>query len=305
MGVWLDDEFPEHPKVEALEDDLAAWLYVSGLCYANRNLTGGRIPKAAALRLTNKANKKLIAKLLAPLVPGKGPLWEDHGDHYRIHDYVQHQQSAEKRRAEVEEAKKKRSEHARRAAMARHHPDDAQGSSTDRASPEQPPGIEPAGPGALLGDARDLARPRAPSAADPTPFTTYEDPPPQTDLPSASAEEEDHDRGDWNGLLVARLVAKRRCAKLTNPPPEGFRRDAWLKTTAEDVLFRFRPAIAEHLAAGQPIETVVDLLEPPEPAPTAPASPYPAYVPPADPGPEPADAGNGLAMVRSALGGGA
>jgi hypothetical protein len=118
------------------------------------------------------------------------------------------------------------------------------------------------------------------------------------------AEEEDHSQS-WNSLLVARLVARRRHDKRDEPIPEGYRRDSWLKTTAEDVQAKHSPEILDHLAAGHPIEAVVDLLEPPEQAPAAPASPYPAYVPPADPGSEPADAGNGLAMVRSALGGGA
>jgi hypothetical protein len=122
--------------------------------------------------------------------------------------------------------------------------------------------------------------------------------------PGEPAEEEDHSQS-WNSLLVARLVARRRHDKRDEPIPEGYRRDSWLKTTAEDVQAKHSPEILDHLAAGHPIEAVVDLLEPPEQAPAAPTSPYPAYVPPADPGPEPADAGNGLAMVRSALGGGA
>lgn len=143
MGVWLDDEFPEHPKVEALNDDLARWLYVAGLCYANRNLTGGRIPKGAALRLTDKASKRLVDKLLATPLPGHGPLWEDHGDHYRIHNYQAKQQSAEKRRAEKEEAKARRSEHARKAALVRHGVTKEQELSSDRAGVEHDRGHPP------------------------------------------------------------------------------------------------------------------------------------------------------------------
>lgn len=303
MGVWLDDEFPEHPKIEAMGSDLAAWLYVAGLCYCNRNLTGGRIPKVAALRLTNTASKKLIALLLAEHLPGRGPLWEDHGDHYRPHNYVWRQASAEKRRAEVEDGKKKRSEHARRAALARHHPGDEQGNehelSRDRASPEHPPGSDPAGGGAVLGDAQALARPSALRAADPSPLPNNTDPPPQTDLCAAGAEEEEPlGRIDQ----ACRIVAQRRLdRRLTKPELEPITdRPAWLARTAgrERQRIAADPGFAENMGrladSGLSVERLADLIDPPErPAP----SPYP------EAGQQPAPAWDlddqGLAVPRS------
>lgn len=44
MGwVRLDDNFADHPKVIALSDT-AFRLYITGLCYSNRQLTDGFIP---------------------------------------------------------------------------------------------------------------------------------------------------------------------------------------------------------------------------------------------------------------------
>lgn len=324
MGVWLDDEFPEHPKVEALDDDLARWLYVAGLCYANRNLTGGRIPKGAALRLTDKANKRLVDKLLAATVPGHGPLWEDHGDHYRIHNYAPKQQSAEKRRSEKEEAKRKKSEHARKAAEARWAAEEAarqaaekeHESSMDRASPEHPPGIDPADHGAEVeqGDFLAPPPPQASAAARSAPGQPNALVP--LDRSSSSLdgvgerpaeEEEDHGRGreSWDGHLVARLVAKRRLSKLTDPPPEGIRRNRWLSKTVENLLAEDSHAISEQLEHGVSVPAIVDLIEPPA-SPTAPAdaAPWRAWEPPPEPDEPPATA-HGLAGVRSALGGGA
>ena len=296
MGVWLDDEFPEHPKVEALDDDLARWLYVAGLCYANRNLTGGRIPKGAALRLTDKASKRLIDKLLATPVPGHGPLWEDHGDHYRIHNYSPKQQSAEKRRAEKQQEKERRSQHAKRAADARWAAEEEARMaaerehrlSIDRASPEQPPGIDPAGHGAgdEQGDFLAPPPPQASAAERATPaqpnalVPTYGSSSSLDGVgePPAEEEEEDHGQGreTWDTRLVAGLVAKRRCSKLTNPPPEGERRKRWLAKALENLLAEDEELIREHLAAGLAVEAVVDLLEPPERPQAAVSSPYPA-----------------------------
>lgn len=330
MGVWLDDEFPEHPKVEALDDDLARWLYVAGLCYANRNLTGGRIPKGAALRLTDKASRKLIDKLLAAPVPGHGPLWEDHGDHYRIHNYSPKQQSAEKRRAEKDEAKRKRSEHAKRAAEARWEAEEAarlaalgeHQSGINRASPEHPPGIDPAhhGAGDEQGDflappppqasAAECATPAQPNALEPT----YRSSSSLDGVGERPAEEEDRpgqgpsptSPTDDDAGHVAHLVAERRWAKLSDDrrPPEGIRRERWIEATAADVLAKSAGNIPHLLAGGQSVEAIVDLFEPPEQVTAALPSPYPVYVPPAEADPEPASA-NGMAMVRSALGGGA
>jgi hypothetical protein len=50
MWVKIDDAYPSHPKVLAA-GPLAMLMQVAGLCYCNRNLTDGFVPKAAARTL--------------------------------------------------------------------------------------------------------------------------------------------------------------------------------------------------------------------------------------------------------------
>lgn len=78
--VYLDDHFDQHPKVVEAGTD-AAWMFVAGLCWVNRNLTAGRIPKNAVRLLTDKRPGPLVTRLLTV------NLWEEDGDAYRIHDY--------------------------------------------------------------------------------------------------------------------------------------------------------------------------------------------------------------------------
>lgn len=79
--VYLDDQFPDHPKVVAA-GDAAAWLFVCGLAYCKRYATAGRIPKGQVSKLTGHRSGAKLARLLVDVV-----LWEDDGDHYRVHDY--------------------------------------------------------------------------------------------------------------------------------------------------------------------------------------------------------------------------
>lgn len=87
--VRLDDGFADHPKLEQA-GPLAAWLHVAALCYCARHLTDGCIPKPKALRLTDvpRPAQRVDALLAAGL-------WEDEGDHYRVHDYLEFQPSRE------------------------------------------------------------------------------------------------------------------------------------------------------------------------------------------------------------------
>lgn len=133
-----------------------------------------------------------------------------------------------------------------------------------------------------------LGRPRAGAGAPPlscvpqVPSAPVPHAPPDEHKSSSSldrvgerpAEEEENDRGSWDGLLVARLVAKRRLGKLSDPPPEGFRRDRWLTRTAENLLADEHGSIAHHLIT-LPVEAVVDLFEPPDQPAAAVPSPYP------------------------------
>lgn len=98
--VYLDDGFSENRKVLAVGGD-AAWLFVCGLCFCNRTLTDGRIPKAMVPRLSDRKYPKQLAAQLV----GVG-LWHDRGDHYEVHDYGDYQPTAEVVRAKREQARK-------------------------------------------------------------------------------------------------------------------------------------------------------------------------------------------------------
>lgn len=99
--VYLDDGFPDHEKVADAGGD-AAWLYVCGMCYVNRNLTGGRIPKSVVARLSDRKRPLALAARLVEV-----NLWEDDGTHFVIHNYGVRNASAEKKRqARVEKARK-------------------------------------------------------------------------------------------------------------------------------------------------------------------------------------------------------
>jgi hypothetical protein len=79
--VYLDDQFPDHPKVVAA-GDAAAWMFVCGLAYCKRYATGGRIPKGQVAKLTTSRSPAKLAKALVSVV-----LWEDAGADYVVHDY--------------------------------------------------------------------------------------------------------------------------------------------------------------------------------------------------------------------------
>lgn len=91
--VYLDDGFPDHPKV-ARAGGPAAWLFVCGLAYSRRHDTKGMIPKAVVPRLTDAKQPAKLAKALVDVV-----LWEDQGDHYYVHDYHEWNKPTEARSA--------------------------------------------------------------------------------------------------------------------------------------------------------------------------------------------------------------
>lgn len=79
--VYLDDQFPDHPKVAAAGGD-AAWLFICGLAYCRRYGTEGKIPRAQVPRLSDrKAPMKLAAKLI------EVRLWIEDPDGFQVHDY--------------------------------------------------------------------------------------------------------------------------------------------------------------------------------------------------------------------------
>lgn len=88
--VKLDDQLPEHPKAEGVSS-AAMWLHVAGICYCNRQLTDGEIPKTRVARLvTDRRPEALAAELVT------AGLWHDKGDSYEVHDYLDFQPSKEK-----------------------------------------------------------------------------------------------------------------------------------------------------------------------------------------------------------------
>lgn len=107
--VRIHDGIPDHPKIAEV-GGMAAWLYVSGLCYASRLLTDGIIPARMVARLTDLpdvealASRLLEAKLWHPAQHDCKDCPQGLGDVYVIHDYLDHQRSA----AEVRELSEKR-----------------------------------------------------------------------------------------------------------------------------------------------------------------------------------------------------
>lgn len=108
--VRLDDSFSEHPKL-ARAGPLGMAMQIAALCYANRNLTDGFVPRAVAPLLLN-FDGLYIAFPESGLPEGQeGPLavswqavaeslvraglWEEENGGYRIHDYLKYQPSRE------------------------------------------------------------------------------------------------------------------------------------------------------------------------------------------------------------------
>lgn len=87
--VKLDDQFPDHPKIEEVGGD-AAWLYVCGLCYCARYLTDGKIPKGRVPRLSDRKNPEKLARALVT-----AGMWFDGVDAYYVHDYLEFNPSRE------------------------------------------------------------------------------------------------------------------------------------------------------------------------------------------------------------------
>lgn len=94
--IRLHDGMPDHPKVEALSDK-AFRLLVTTWCWCSRHLTDGRVPMAVwRKRGTPKARRELV----------EAGLVEQHDDHVMMHDYLDHQRSADEV-AERKDAKRR------------------------------------------------------------------------------------------------------------------------------------------------------------------------------------------------------
>lgn len=109
----LDDQFPDHPKIEAAGPE-AAWLYVCGICYCARYLTDGEIPKTRVPRLSALKSAEKHAKKLVAV-----GLWIDAGTSYLVHDYLDYNPPRDEVEFRREQVSRKRSEAGRRGAAAR------------------------------------------------------------------------------------------------------------------------------------------------------------------------------------------
>jgi len=89
--IRLDDNAPHHRKVLAA-GDVGAWLWVCGLAYCQRHATDGLIPVEAVPFLGCRGWKVGAAKLVA------AGLWVLDPAGYRVHDFLQWNDSAELRR---------------------------------------------------------------------------------------------------------------------------------------------------------------------------------------------------------------
>lgn len=149
--VYLDDDFPNHPKVEAA-GDLAGWLFVCGLAYCKRFGTGGRIPKAAVQKLIQSSAAKPTRALV------DAGLWEHDDPDFVVHDYLDWNRTSEAKRAAAQKAANKRWGNAAGDASAM--PEQCDSDATDDAEPcpipPHPPfekgsssSIEEAGPQAV------------------------------------------------------------------------------------------------------------------------------------------------------------
>jgi hypothetical protein len=129
--VQIDDNFPNHPKV-LQAGPVAAWLFICGLCYCRKYLTGGFIPTHAVKTLG--AQPKAITALV------EARLWEGDRGGYWIHGYSAfYQDDADKQTSE--ERRRQKREAGRKgglAAQARLKQNQAGATKSGQAETEQP-----------------------------------------------------------------------------------------------------------------------------------------------------------------------
>jgi hypothetical protein len=100
--VYLDDRFFSHPKVVRAGGD-AGWLFLAGLAFCNGGATDGHIPKGVVARLTDRKSPKKLAQILCDV-----ELWHDEGDDYIIHDYVDWNRTAIRKKEQATRAARAR-----------------------------------------------------------------------------------------------------------------------------------------------------------------------------------------------------
>ena len=108
--VYLDDQYPEHPKVDGLSDG-AFRLHTAAICYSNRLRTNGVVTADRIPRLMPKFRASYIQELVDRL------LWHELGDGaaYELHDYLDWNRSRE----QIEEAIERNKANGRKGAAKR------------------------------------------------------------------------------------------------------------------------------------------------------------------------------------------
>jgi len=92
----LQRGYTKHPKIAALSD-AAFRLWQAANDYCDTLLTDGVIHKTALTdrSIAARSSPKLVAELLKIIPPYKAGLWEDHGEYYLVHDYLDWNDSRE------------------------------------------------------------------------------------------------------------------------------------------------------------------------------------------------------------------
>jgi hypothetical protein len=118
----------EHPKVLEAGDD-AGWLFTCSLMWSKEHDTDGLIPHYAVARLNGYSGRRLSRAVQACVT---SRLWEEHPEGFRVHDYLEHQESSERRKNAAKVAAKARwdAEKAMRSASEPHPDRNANGTGT-------------------------------------------------------------------------------------------------------------------------------------------------------------------------------
>lgn len=108
----LDDNFADHPKVDALSDG-AFRLHVAGLLYASKHLTDGYIPADRITRLVPHHKRLNLVELM------EVGLWLPAAVGYTIHDYLDWNRSRAQIETDRERIRKARSAAGKKGARVR------------------------------------------------------------------------------------------------------------------------------------------------------------------------------------------
>jgi hypothetical protein len=189
--VRIDEEFPDHPKVVGA-GPLGIAMQVAALCYCNRHLTDGFVPRSAARRLIDLDGLGVSADDVISTMLGVG-MWSRVDGGYQIHDYDIYQPT----RAQVLAERERNRAAGQKGGLAKGAKRSAKRSASEPLS-EVPstvlaeglavgnghPGSQPESASEVLSDplANRLAEPLAKSKPVPVPETVTQAPPPSLPL---------------------------------------------------------------------------------------------------------------------------